>query len=261
VALCGFAVGAWGLFFRLAPLFRPGPSGRADRVTQALVVGVAVTLAAGAFGTHMAPIQGAHEIAMVLPLGAVLGGRMVGPWLTGAFAARRGPGAQGAGDASGTGPIARRARVAVASLLTLAALGYVAALGYDSSQPAQPAQTQDLASWLVAHHLTAGLAGYWDADVTTLASDGLVRVAPMANGGTYGYPWESEASWYDPAVSVANFVVTVSAPPVAARYARPAVIRDRYGKPVRTYHFRQYTIMVYDYNLLLRVRQPVAGEL
>ena len=73
LALCGLLLGIWGLFRR------------ADRVTQTLVIGILVTLAAGAFGTHMAPIQGAHEIAIVLPLSAVLAGRLVGPWL----AARR----------------------------------------------------------------------------------------------------------------------------------------------------------------------------
>jgi len=38
-------------------------------------------------------------------------------------------------------------------------------------------------------------------------------------------------------------------------------VRKWYGRPAHTYRFGQYTIMVYDYNLLLRVRQPVAGQL
>ena len=69
LALCGLLLGIWGLF------------ARADRVTQTLAAGILVTLAAGAFGTHMAPIQGAHEIAIVLPFSAVLAGRLIGPWL------------------------------------------------------------------------------------------------------------------------------------------------------------------------------------
>jgi hypothetical protein len=253
VALCGFVIGVRGLFFRLGPAFGPGPAGRADRVTQALTGGVAVTLAAGAFGTHMAPIQGAHEIAIVLPLGAVLGGRMIGPWLAGA-------GATSAG-AAGLGVTGRTARMTVASALVVAGAGYLASLGYYSSRPAAPAETQDLAGWLAAHRLTYGLAGYWDAEVSTLASGGRVMVAPVADGGTYEYLWECMASWYDPALSSANFVVTVSYPPSAATYAQPAVVRAWYGRPARTYHFQQYTIMVYNYNLLLRVRQPVVGRL
>jgi len=249
VALCGLVIGLWGLFFRLGPAFGPGPSGRADRVTQALTVGTVAMLAAGAFGTHMAPVAGAHEIAIALPLGAVLGGRLVGPWLT----ARR-------GAAHGRLRAGTITRLAVASALTVAGAGYVSALGYSAAQPGTQATTQDLADWLVSHQLTAGIAGYWEANVTTLASHGTVRLAPLNRGGRYAYPWESKASWYDPAVSQANFVVTVSGPPVDDVYAQPAVILARYGAPASTYLFGRYTVMVYDYNLLSRVRPPVAGR-
>ena len=248
LALCGLLLGIWGLFFRLRWL-----AGRADRVTQALVLGVLVTLGAGAFGTHMAPVQGAHEIAIVLPLSAVIAGRLAGPWLAGLWLA-----------GSPAGRPARRgrlARVVVASALAVAGLGCLGALGYNASRPAQPAETQDLAGWLLDHHLTSGLAGYWQANITTLATGGRVQVAPLSNGGTYGYPWESRAAWYDPTQRQANFVVAVSAPASSATYSRPQVVRAWYGRPARTYHFHQYTIMVYNYNLLLRVRPPVAGRL
>jgi hypothetical protein len=234
LALCGLLLGIWGLF------------ARADRVTQTLAIGILVMLVAGAFGTHMAPIQGAHEIAIVLPLSAVLAGRLIGPWL----AAKR--------------PVTmtpRVARIAAASVLAVAGLGYIWALEYDASRPAAPAETQTLADWLVAHHLTSGLAGYWQANITELATGGQVSVAPLANGGTYGYPWESKDEWYNPAQSSANFVVSVSEPASSAAYSRPSVVRRRYGRPVRTYHFQQYTITVYNYNLLFRVRPPVAGRL
>jgi hypothetical protein len=244
VALCGFLIGTWGLFFRVF-------HGRADRVTQTITAGVLVTLAAGAFGTHMAPVQGAHEIAIVLPFGAVLGGRLAGPWLAGTGRAGRTPRAPRA---------ARAGRLSVASLLALAGIGYAAVLGYNASRPAAPAETQTLAGWLAGHQLTRGLGGYWQADITTLATGGKVQVAPLEAGGTSAYPWESKAGWYDPAVSSANFVVVVSSP-ASAVYARPQAVRAWYGRPAHTYRFGQYTIMVYNYNLLLRVRQPVAGRL
>jgi hypothetical protein len=244
VALCGLLIGTWGLFFRIF-------HGRADRVTQAIAVGVLVTLAAGAFGTHMAPLEGAHEIAIVLPLGAVLGGRLVGPWLAGAGRASHG--------LSAPNP-ARSARLTVASLLALAGIGYAAVLGYSASRPASPAETQTLAEWLTGHHLTRGLGGYWQADITTLATGGKVQVAPLAAGGSSAYPWESKAAWYDPAVSSANFIVMASSPG-SATYARPQAVQAWYGRPAHMYKFGQYTIMVYNYNLLLRVRQPVASRL
>ena len=260
VALSGLAVGARELFFRLEA---------GDRVTQTLTVGLLVTLAAGAFGTYMAPVQGAHEIAVVLPLGAVLGGRLIGPWLAGPWPAAPWPAAPwlagpGGGDSPGARPpglgSGRRSRAAVAAVLALAGAGYAGMLGYNASRPAQPAPVQDLAGWLARHGLTSGLAGYWEANATTLASGGAVRLAPLADGGASAYPWNSKAAWYDPRVSSADFVVTVGYPPAQAFYAQSAVVRAVYGRPARTYHFEQYTIMVYDYDLLLRVRQPAVGR-
>ena len=270
VALCGLVLGARELFARL---------GSGDRITQTLTVGLLVTLVAGAFGTYMAPIQGAHEIAVVLPLGAVLGGRLIGPWLAGPWVAGprpaaprpaaprstapRFPGCAGA-DSRGAHSAhlgrARRSRAAVATVLALAGAGCAGMLGYNASRPAQPAPAQDLAGWLARHGLTSGLAGYWEANATTLASGGAVRLAPLADAGASAYPWNSKAAWYDPRVSSADFVVTVGYPPAQAFYAQSAVVGAVYGRPARTYHFEQYTIMVYDYDLLLRVRQPAVGR-
>jgi hypothetical protein len=248
VAASGLALGARELFFRL---------GVGDRVTQTLTAGLLVTLAAGAFGTYMEPVQGAHEIAVVLPLGAVLGGRLIGPWLAGAWDAR-GAGVPGVPPAGLRR--AWRGRAAVASLLALAGAGYLGALGYDASRPAQPAAGQALAYWLASHGLTSGLGGYWQANAATLASGGRVLLAPLADGGASAYAWNSKAAWYDPRVSSADFIVTVGYPPGQVFYAQPAVIRAAYGRPARTYHFGQYSIMVYSYDLLLRVRQPAVGR-
>ena len=37
------------------------------------------------------------------------------------------------------------------------------------------------------------------------------------------------------------------------------MVRARFGPPAHTYHFMEYTIMVYDYNLLTRVTMPATG--
>jgi hypothetical protein len=251
VALGGLALGVWGLFFRLSPVFGTDPAARgargarADRVTQALALGTGITLALGAFGPRASLIQGAHEIAIILPLSAVLGGRLLGPWLSGVRVR------------SGARAVGGTARVAVASVLAVAGVGYMAVLGYNMSTTNYPAQSQDLANWLVAHGLTSGLGGYWNANVSTLASDGRVRVAPVYDAGIAVYPWETKTTWYEPSVSYANFIVATSFPPEQARFARPATILAFYGKPAKTYHFNQYTIFVYDHNILNRVHQPV----
>ncbi len=226
--LAGFLLALAGLLAGIACLFRS-----ADRITQVLTVGTLVVLVAATFATHMVLLQGAHEIAVVLPFGAVLAGRTVGSWL-----ARR-----------------RLPRLALTPVLTVALAGYLAALGWAAAQPKQPAETQQLADWLVAHHLTDGLAKYWGASSTTLASGGQVLVAPTSDLAKQPYTWVAKGSWYDPAVSRATFVVAVPGPGNA--YAFPETgVRQVFGKPAHEYRVGQYIIMVWDKNLLLQVRKP-----
>ncbi len=97
----------------------------ADRVSRALVVGVIVMLVAGAASPLMIPVGGTHEIAVVLPLGAVLGGRAVGPWLAGRARSAR-PWVARAGRVS---------RATVACALAAVALGLLSSLGYAAAQP------------------------------------------------------------------------------------------------------------------------------
>jgi hypothetical protein len=226
--LAGFLLALAGLLAGIACLFRS-----ADRITQVLTVGTLVVLVAATFATHMVLLQSAHQIAVVLPFGAVLAGRTVGSWL-----ARR-----------------RLSRLALTPVLTAVLAGYLAALGWAAAQPKQQAETQQLADWLVAHHLTGGLAKYWAASSTTLSSGGQVLVAPTADLGKQPYTWVAKGSWYDPAASRATFVVAVPGPGNA--YAFPeAGVRQAFGKPAREYRVGHYVIMVWDKNLLLQVSKP-----
>jgi hypothetical protein len=191
-------------------------------------------LAASAFRTHLVFLESAHEIAVVLPFGAVLAGRTVGPWL----ASRRLP------------------RITLAPVL-VAVLGcYLAALGYSVTRPTLPAQNQSLTDWLVAHHLTGGLGTYWTGANTTLSSGGQVQVAPVHNNGTTPYTWVAKSSWFDPAVSRATFVIATPGSAGDA-YSLPGTrVEQAFGKPAREYHVGQYLIMVYDKNLLSQVKKP-----
>ncbi|MGH3213447.1 MAG: hypothetical protein ACRDN1_08665 [Trebonia sp.] len=226
--LAGFLLALAGLLAGIGCLFRS-----ADRVTQVLTVGTLVVLAAATFATHMTLLAGAHEIAVVLPFGAVLAGRTIGPWL-----ARR-----------------RLPRLALTPVLTAVLAGYLAALGWAAAQPKQQAETQQLADWLVAHHLTGGLAKYWGASSTTLSSGGQVLVAPTSDLGKQPYTWVAKASWYDPAVSRAAFVVAVPGSGNAYAFSE-AGVRRAFGQPAREYRVGQYIIMIWDKNLLLEVSKP-----
>jgi len=230
--LAGVALALGGLLLGLSGFF-----GRAaDRVTQVLVAGAVIIVAAGTFGNYMSKVVGAHEIIPVLPFCAVLAGRLLGGRLV-------------------------KARLAplLAPLLGVGLACYLGALAYNDTQPVQAPLHVDLADWLEAHHLTTGLAPYWESNITSLDSGGRVRLAPLKPGGAAANPYESDWAWFNPAVSRANFVVTVSSPASDAALVTPAEVHAQFGAPARTYHFKEYTVMVYDYNLLTRLHVPSLG--
>jgi hypothetical protein len=207
--LAGVAVAALALLAGLR-----GFLGRLDRVGQVLVTGTIIMLAAGVFGTHVTDATFAHEIAIVLPFAAVLAGRLLG------------------------GPLVR-ARLEPVLAAGLAA--YLGALCYAATAGPAPAQNQATADWLVAHHLSYGLAGYWQAASITFDSGGQVTMAPLKPGTVSAYHWEANAAWFDAQSHYANFVVTDDP---SSRVWRS------FGRPAQTYHDGRYTIMVWRKNLL-----------
>ncbi|HEY5397482.1 MAG TPA: hypothetical protein VIL16_19015 [Trebonia sp.] len=220
LAAAGFAV-AVVLFF----------TARMDRVTQIVAAAAAATLAAGIFGTVLPDLAHAHEVAILLPLGAVLAGRMLPPL---ASSARWRPG--------------RAAAVALGAWLAVG----LAALCFAASQAPAPPTNQQLANWLVAHHYTDGVAGYWQSNSTTVASGGKVQVMPITYSAIGQWRWESAADWYQAGDRRADFVVAV-ADPTATGYVTTAAARRSFGAPARQYQVGQYVVMVYDYNLLTRL--------
>jgi hypothetical protein len=221
--LVGVALGFGALWMGVRGFFT-----RMDRVNQTLVAGTVFILATGAFGLYTGPVVGAHDIIPVLPFCAVLAGRLLGGRL-----------------------VALRLEPVLAAGLAV----MLAALGYNDIQPKAVPPSSQLAVWLEAHHLTSGLAGYWESNIATLDSGGRVRLASVVRGGTTAEPYESNAAWYNPAISRANFIVSYSRS-MDASPVMPSAVRARYGTPAHVYHFEGYTIMVYDYNLLTRVTVP-----
>src|SRR5580704_9996405 len=206
--------------FSVAPLSGPLLGGLASVPAHAQVTGEAVLVLFGAdffgqpsrVGTALALL---HLAAVTVAALALLAGRLLG------------------------GPLIR-ARLEPALAVVLAV--YLGALCYAAAGAPTPPQNQAAADWLVAHDLTYGLGGYWQASSVTLASGGRVTVAPLAYGAAAARHWEANAAWYDPRSHYANFVITKA--PSAANW-------PGFGRPVRTYHYGPYTIMVWRRNLLL----------
>ena len=196
-----------------------------DMAPALLAAGVVVTLVVYVFSTRASGLLTARDITAVLPFGAALAGRMLASRLTSA-----------------------RLVPALAAVLA----GYLISLGQVVTlAPAQP-QSADLGSWLASRHLGYGLAGYWNANVTTLDTGGAVAVRAVLVHGTQitSDYWEVRSAWFRPASGYANFIVLVPAPAGFRRYPTVASVRRTFGQPAHIYYFRSFTIMVWNKNLL-----------
>ena len=235
--LAGAALAAWAACLAALRFFRAR-----DLLVPALAVAIAVNLAA--FLLTAQALAATREIAAVLPLGAVLAGRLLGPRLLA-------PGGRRPRDRL-TG---KALRVPLRPVLAVVAAGYLAALGYGAAQPAVPAMSEPLATWLVARGYSHGLAGYWQAGSTTLETGARVSVSSVGHGpGGRVVPghWETSTLQYDPSRQYADFVVVKNSGTYSTRWLRGAAERT-FGPPRQTYVVGPYTIMTWHANLLTRL--------
>jgi len=228
--LAGALAAACALGVGIARIFRFG-----ELIVPVFAVAIVVNLGAYMSSTHAQDLLGAREMAEVLPLGAVLAGRVLGDRIAAWIRAAKGW---------------------FAPVLALLAVGYLATLGYDAAQASVPAENEPLASWLVAHQLTDGLATYWQANSTTVDSHGQVRLSAVVQNPSdrlVPYQWETDDANYDPALHYANFVVA-EGPSALPGMQLSAELT--FGRPQRIYHADGYTILIWDANLLAKLASP-----
>jgi hypothetical protein len=229
--LIGLALAVAGLAVAIATFFAK----RMDRVSQLLVAGIVATLAAGILGTELPSLSHAHEVAILLPFGAVLAGRMLPGLLPERWRS------------------ARPGQVVLAAIAAWLACGLAALCFAASWAPLKPLN-QPLVNWLEGHGYTDGLAAYWQANSTTVTSGGKVLVAPLTVYANAARHWESYAGWYDSSQRRANFVIAAANPSqIPGGALSTATVRKSFGRPDHEYAVGNYTIMVYDYNLLTKL--------
>jgi hypothetical protein len=235
VHLVGVALAVWGFFRAFRYFFDPS-----DLVSPVLATAIVINVAAYVLSVVPVTLFDTREIVAVLPFGAVLAGRMVPGTLT---------------------RLPRRLKPALAWVSVGVLACYMAGLGYGTAHRPVADFDQAIVPWLEAHHLTTGLGTYFEANLITMDSGGRVAVRTVSWQFTRDVPrhYESKADWYDPRQSYANFIVTNSAdnsqnrdgsPRRNSLIPLPAIEALHAGPPAHVYHYKTFTIMVWNHNLL-----------
>jgi hypothetical protein len=222
IHLAGTALAVWATWRALRRF------GTQDLVVQVLAVAAVVLLVAYVTRGNPNVAGSAHEIAGVLPIGAVLAGRLLAE------------------------PLIRGRLIPV---LVLVLSCYAGILVHDAVQQPPTDPNAQLAAWLHANHLTYGLGDYWNANAITLDSGNQVQVRYVSRVGDtlMVRPWETKNSWYDQAQHDATFLVTPG-PASACSPGTPAgwqaAGQATFGLPSGTYRVDGFTVLVWRENLL-----------
>jgi hypothetical protein len=228
---------AFGLACLLAALFGLGRViwtwRTASRAEQLLCVAIVFNI-----GTYLVSVMpplrvlGPHEVAAVLPCGAVLAARACVP--------------------------ARITGVPQAFLaVTATAMTALLPLAAAATRPPMRPATAPLAAWLEAHGLTYGIAGYWDASIVTMQSGDRVRIRSVniGNEKVRAATYETNALWYDASRYEARFVVADRGGSHTA-----AAFEQSFGRPAATYQVEGWFVLIYRTNLLRQVEPGLLGH-
>jgi hypothetical protein len=224
LVLAALVLGSWRL---VRTLGWRGPSAAADLVADVLVVSIVANIAAYFLFYQIKNVDQAHEIGPVLSLGAALAGRLLG------------------------GPLLR-ARLVPA--LAAGLVCYAVMLGFAAAGQQAPPDNAAVTVWLEQHGLRSGIAPYWEASTVTLDSRGAITMGSvkLTSRGLSPWHWIEDMRIFHASDHSANFFITVPGEQVT-----PAKARAAFGPPARVYHFRDYTIMVWNKNLLRQLGPPV----
>lgn len=236
VHMVGLVLAAWALCLALRRCHQ-----EKEFVVPGLAVAVVVVILAYLFTQRSSSFVGLREMAGVLPMTAVLAGRL----LPARVAAVRKTGRTGA-----------RRFVAAGLLVVILPVGafYVAELAWNATRPSVPAQYQSVETWLAAHHLSYGLGGYWQASSIALESAGRIRVRAvhLQGGRASAGQWGTQESWYEPRLHNANFAVMSPGEDTL----RLAALTEAFGPPAHSYRVYGSIVLTWHKNLLIEVAGP-----
>jgi hypothetical protein len=96
----------------------------------------------------------------------------------------------------------------------------------------------------------------------TLTSGGRVAVRPLTikGGRVVADDAEVKDEWFDPARSIADFVVLFPGYPGYPGFSDRRAVLATFGKPARTYQVGRYTILWWHRNLLTALRSSTRAH-
>jgi hypothetical protein len=194
---------------------------RVSRLDQLIAVAVVCDVGV-CIPTGFAYPGNAHDLALLLPAGAVLAARALTP-----------------ARIKGT--------AAAIAAVTAAALVAALPLAYAATRPSFQPPKAPLAAFLETHGLTYGLGTYDDGPTVTVLTHNQVQLIPVHLGyrTLSPYSFESKGQWYSASRHDATFVV--ARPDLNYQ---PAFFVRHFGRPAATYKLDNWVIMVYKKNLL-----------
>jgi hypothetical protein len=208
----------------------------ASLAEQMLAAVIVINLALYEVSSLAGP-QSQHDMVAVLPCGAALAARALVPERL---------------------PDWRKALVVCTAALCVALIP-LAAVAADSKPTA--GGSAGVVSWLRAHGLRYGLAGYWASSSATVESGGQVQVRTVVVSGRQIHPyyWEADLAWYDPALHYANFVLVDVRGDVLINNVDNsgdgvlAAAERAFGRPAAMHRVGGTEILIYHKNLLKQV--------
>ena len=247
------------------PSWAAGDLADRDRVNQILVVAIAVTIVAALFSTVLQSLTSAHEVAVLLPLAAVLAGRTL---------------------PSAARPLAERlvrARPATVANVTKLAntantanVASAATMGPWPPRPRWRSRGGSPSAWPRPATPRPGSpprcrCRTWPTGWSPITSGSAWPPtgraprprSPAAAGswwrrstspGPRAKHWEASSAWYQPSRHRATFVIAELDPTYAEDSLTVASARARFGLPAAEYHVGGDVVMIYRYNLLTRLR-------
>ena len=138
---------------------------------------------------------------------------------------------------------------------------YLAALGYGAAQSPVPDSMQAVIPWLEAHHLTNGLGTYAESNLITMDSGGRLAIRDVAwrSAGDASAPLRDQVVLGRPPAQLRQLHPDQQRRPLGhdgganrlvCLIPRSAIAALHAGPPAHVYHYKTFTIMVWNHNLL-----------